>query len=111
LRSVSALGSYHWVYRDSIQPWNVAELLILRSEMPRSLCHCLDQVAYFLSRISEYHGHKYDCQRLAGKMNSELDYGNVDEIFEVGLHEYLTKFIGRLALLGEKISNDFHFYG
>ena len=44
-------------------------------------------------------------------MNSELDYGNVDEIFEVGLHEYLTKFIGRLALLGEKISNDFHFYG
>jgi uncharacterized alpha-E superfamily protein len=37
LRAVSALTAYHWVYRDSIKPWLVADLLILREEMPRSL--------------------------------------------------------------------------
>src|SRR5690348_691904 len=37
LRSVSALRGYHWVYQDRLKPWLVAELLILRPEMPRSL--------------------------------------------------------------------------
>ena len=37
LRAVSALTAYHWVYRESIKPWLIADLLILRMEMPRSL--------------------------------------------------------------------------
>jgi len=37
LRSVSAHTAYHWVYRESLKPWLVADLLILREEMPRSL--------------------------------------------------------------------------
>ena len=37
LRSVSALTSYHWVYRQNVKPWLVADLLMLRDEMPRSL--------------------------------------------------------------------------
>ena len=45
LRSVSALRSYHWVYRDRIKPWLVAELLILRPEMPRSLMSRLGEIA------------------------------------------------------------------
>ena len=40
LRSVSALTSYHWVYRESLKPWLVADLLILKEEMPRSLASC-----------------------------------------------------------------------
>ncbi len=38
LRSVSAHTAYHWVNRESLKPWLVADLLILREEMPRSLC-------------------------------------------------------------------------
>ena len=37
LRSVSALTAYHWVYRQSLKPWLVADLLILNDQMPRSL--------------------------------------------------------------------------
>src|ERR1051326_2209691 len=40
LRSVSGLRSYHWVYHDRLKPWLVAELLILRPEMPRSPGRC-----------------------------------------------------------------------
>ena len=35
LRAVSALTAYHWVYRESVKPWLVADLLILKEEMPR----------------------------------------------------------------------------
>ena len=41
LRSVSALRSYHWVYQERLKPWLVAEFLILRPEMPRSLLELL----------------------------------------------------------------------
>ncbi len=40
LREVSALTAYHWVYRDRVKPWLVADLLILNAQMPRSLMSC-----------------------------------------------------------------------
>src|SRR5229473_1724875 len=40
LRSVSALTAYPWVYRESVKPWLIADLLILRDELPRSLASC-----------------------------------------------------------------------
>ncbi|MEG3617730.1 alpha-E domain-containing protein [Magnetovibrio sp. PR-2] len=110
LRSVSALGSYHWVYRDAIKPWQVAELLILKKEMPRSLVYTLSQVSYYLNQIGDGHGRRYDSQRLAGKLHSELDFSKVDDIFQDGLHEYLDKFLVRNNKLGVAIAEDFHFY-
>jgi len=44
LRSVSALTSYHWVYRENLKPHLVADLLILRDEMPRSLVACYQNI-------------------------------------------------------------------
>ena len=44
LRSVSAFEVYRKVYRDVIKPERVAELLILRPDMPRSLLSCLIEV-------------------------------------------------------------------
>ena len=39
-RSVSALTAYHWVYKESLKPWLIADLLILNEQMPRSLASC-----------------------------------------------------------------------
>ena len=46
LRSVSALTSYHWVYRESLKPWLIADLLILKEEMPRSLASCYENIVH-----------------------------------------------------------------
>ena len=110
LRSVSALGSYHWLYRDSIKPWMVAELLILRPEMPRSLVYALSQVAGFLDRIAETHGRRYNCNRLAGQMHASLGYSRIDDVFQGGLHEYLSSFLAKNNTLGAEIAENFHFY-
>ena len=32
LRAVSALTAYHWVYKESLKPWLVADLLILNAK-------------------------------------------------------------------------------
>ena len=52
LRSVSALTAYHWVYRESLKPWLVADLLILNEQMPRSLASCYENLVQILDRIA-----------------------------------------------------------
>lgn len=107
LRSVSALRAYHWVYRDRLQPWHVADLLILRREMPRSLVSCLGEITDYLDRIADAYGTRGECHRLAGEMYAQLRYGKIDRIFQSGLHEFLTEFIDRNIVLGAEIRRQY----
>lgn len=107
LRSVSALRAYHWVYRDRLQPWHVAELLILRPEMPRSLYSCLEEIVRYLDRIAEAYGARGECHRVAGQMHAHLRYSKIDRIFQGGLHEFLTEFIDSSIVLGDEIRRQY----
>src|ERR1044072_9798418 len=51
LHSVSAFELYRRVYRDLITPRRVAELLVLRDDMPRSLRRCMTQVYTHLAPV------------------------------------------------------------
>ncbi|WP_225784266.1 alpha-E domain-containing protein [Xenophilus sp. Marseille-Q4582] len=105
LRSVSAFEVYRKVYRDVIKPERVAELLILRADMPRSLHHSLGEVVANLAKVAN--DQSAETQRRAGRLLAELQYGRVDEILATGLHAYLTQFLDRVNELGARISQDF----
>ncbi len=105
LRSVSAFEVYRKVYRDVIRPERVAELLILRPDMPRSLHASLNEVVNNLGLV----GSNPDSETLrrAGKLRAELKYGRIDEILATGLHAYLTQFLDRVNDLGAHISREY----
>ncbi|HSU20448.1 alpha-E domain-containing protein [Comamonadaceae bacterium OTU4NAUVB1] len=105
LRSVSAFETYRKVYRDVIKPERVAELLILRADMPRSLHHSLHEVVANLDQVSNDPGS--ETRRRAGKLLADLQYARVDEILATGLHAYLTQFLDRVNEVGARISQDF----
>lgn len=105
LRSVSGFEVYRKVYRDVIRPERVAELLILRPDMPRSLHASLNEVVGNLKMIAN--DQSGETQRRAGKLRAELQYGRIDEILATGLHAYLTQFLDRVNDLGAHISRDF----
>jgi uncharacterized alpha-E superfamily protein len=105
LRSVSGFEVYRKVYRDVIKPERVAELLILRSDMPRSLHASMNEVVNNLTMVSS--DPSSETQRRAGKLRSELQYGRIDEILATGLHAYLSQFLDRVNDLGSYISRDF----
>ena len=105
LRSVSAFEIYRKVYRNVIAPERVAELLILRADMPRSLHASLNAVVENLALVANDQSH--ETQRIAGKLRAELQYGRIDEILATGLHAYLTQFLDRVGALGVGISRDF----
>ena len=105
LRSVSALRSYHWIYQDRLKPWLIAELLILRQEMPRSLRSCYDEISDHLDALAvRYGGKRSECHRLSGEIHARLRYARVQDIFQMGLHEFLTEFVDRSILLGQEIN-------
>lgn len=105
LRSVSGFEVYRKVYRDVIRPERVAELLILRPDMPRSLHASLNEVVANLALVAN--DQSKETQRRAGKLRAELQYGCIDEILATGLHAYLTQFLDRINDLGAHISRDF----
>jgi uncharacterized alpha-E superfamily protein len=105
LRSVSAFEIYRKVYRNVITPERVAELLMLRADMPRSLHASMNAVVENLQLIANAQSH--DTQRSAGKLRADLQFGHIDEILATGLHAYLTQFLDRINALGAKISKDF----
>jgi len=105
LRSVSGFEVYRKAYRNVIRPEKVAELLILRPDMPRSLAACMHEVLSNLRMVAnEQSG---ETLRLAGRLRSDLQYGRIDEILATGLHAYLTQFLDRVNTIGVGISRDF----
>ena len=105
LRSVSAFEIYRKVYRDEIKPDRVADLLILRADMPRSLHASLVEVVNNLVMVSN--DQSKETQRRAGKLLADLQYARIDEILATGLHAFLTQFLDRVNELGGRISRDF----
>jgi len=105
LRSVSAFEIYRRVYRNVIKPERVAELLILRADMPRSLAASLQEVVSNLQKVTD--DQTCETVRRAGKLNADLQYARIDEILATGLHAYLTQFLDRVNELGAHISRDF----
>ena len=105
LRSVSGFEVYRKVYRNVIRPERVAELLILRPDMPRSLAACMNETVANLQLIANQQSS--ETLRRAGRLQSDLKYGQIDEILATGLHAYLTQFLDRVGDLGVGISRDF----
>ena len=105
LRSVSGFEVYRKVYRNVIRPEKVAELLILRPDMPRSLAACMHEVVTNLQKVANEQS--TDTLRNAGRLQADLQYGRIDEILATGLHAYLTQFLDRVGTLGVGISRDF----
>ncbi|RZJ09051.1 MAG: alpha-E domain-containing protein [Rubrivivax sp.] len=105
LRSVSGFEIYRKVYSNVIQPDKVAELLILRPDMPRSMSHCITRMQANLKRVAN--AQSADTLRRVGRLEAELAFGRIDEILTQGLHPFLDGFLAEVSDLGAAISRDF----
>jgi len=105
LRSVSAFEVYRKVYRDLITPARVAELLLLRVDMPRSLARCLKEVYTNLQRVRN--AQSAETERQAGELEATLRFGRIDDIVRGGLHNYVIRMLARTQELGNRIADDF----
>jgi len=110
LRAASAHRSYLHVYHDRYKAWNIADYLILRPEMPRSLVFCIGWINRTLDMLAEIYGRRESCHEAAAEVTAMLEGNDMDRIFQSGLHEFLTEFTARNNRITETLSDSYNFY-
>ncbi len=94
LRVVAARRAFRVLFKGRLEPWHVAELLILRPEFPRSLTFCFEQITISLDRIQNQDPRRVaEAKRQAHALYAQLRFGRIDHIVQRGLHEYLSEMI------------------
>lgn len=109
LQTVSGQMAYRVLYKQALKPWLVADLLVFRPELPRSLAAAAAETVTLLGRLGKVSGRQGEADRLARRRLDLLEAGNVDSLFERGLHESLHRFIGENAALDQAIARQFRF--
>ncbi len=110
LRSVSAHRAYRWFYRESrYRPWQVAEFLMLKDELPRSLVFSYQWINIALEGLAELYDCRYACHEQADNTYKRLRGASMDEIFQQGLHEFLQDFLRANASLSGAIARTYNF--
>jgi len=120
LRSLSAYEAYHKIYRSTVRPRSVIEMLTLPPIFPRSIRFAIGEVDAALAHISTENralSTEYDplstqysvlstdqeAERAVGRLHSALAYQRVEEVFAVDLHDYLLDIQTQCFQIGERI--------
>lgn len=105
LRVLGARRAYRVLFKGHVEPSQVAELLVTRSEFPRSLAFCYQQITLHLDAIEGCDPMRSaEASRQAHSLYADLRFANVERIIAEGLHEYLTNVIERTETLGAEIA-------
>ncbi len=104
LRSCGAMGAFRATHH-SINARGVAEFLIFEKEFPRSVRHCIDRVDRSLHRVSGTPRGSFinEAERESGRLLAELNFGSTEDVFEMGLHDYLDALQNRFNNIGAEI--------
>lgn len=105
LRAISAHRAFHWAYGGEITAAKVAHFLILNPQCPRSLISSVARVEHHLGHIARGYGTSTPARELARAMLGELAELTVEDVFEEGLHEFLTRFIREAGNLSGRIQH------
>jgi len=109
LHTVSARTAYRHIYQEALKPWLVADLLVLRRELPRSLTASAVETVELLAELGDRSGRQGEADRMARKRERELIESDIDTIFRQGLHQFLNRFINENAALDRAIAAQFRF--
>ena len=107
LACIGAVRTYRRIYRSALDPVKVAELMMLRRDVPRSVHHCLWMVDLNMRELADAYGTRGEADRLAGELHARLRYARVDRIFEIGLARFLGGVRDDIATLSDEIGRQF----
>lgn len=111
LRSVAGERAFTWLHQGNITPMAIADFLIFDERMPRSLKFSMAKIRGNLRQLEREYGTTPSCHALADSLDARLREGAIAQVFDEGLHEFLTEFLGDIAQLGHEIETDYRFYG
>src|SRR5262245_30057469 len=107
LACIGAVRTYRRIYRSALDPVKVADLMMLRRDVPRSVHHCLWMVDLNMRELADIYGTRGEADRLAGELHARLRYAKIDKIFKSGLKPFLGGVRTDIATLSDEIGRQF----
>jgi uncharacterized alpha-E superfamily protein len=105
LRAMSCFEMFRRLYRDSVTPQRVTEMLLMRDDLPQGVHRCLNELRLNLATVAN--AQSRETLRRAGELHAQFHFGRFEELCAEGVPSFLDRFQGRLRDLGERIANDF----
>ena len=109
LMATSSLRAYHWAYRGDYSPWRIVDFLLLNKAFPRSVAFCAERVATRLDRLGRTYGDRRLCHSTAAETLRLLTDIEIGDVFQTGLHEFLTDRIADNTRLSNEIAEAYYF--
>ena len=108
LKSASGLHMYRRRH-GRITPSAVAEFLLLDTQFPRSVRFCLTEAERSLVSVSrpqrDRQGNR--AELLLGRLRSELEFSQIPDVIQKGMHQFIDDLQRRLNQIGSVISDTF----
>ena len=105
LRAMSAFEMFRRLYRESVTPLRVTQMLLMRDDLPQGVHRCLDELQANLNAVTNQQSR--ETLRRAGELHAQFHFGRFEELCAGGVTSFLDRFQERLRDLGERIANDF----
>ena len=108
LQSVSALEMYRQQF-GRLSPIKVIRFLLLDAHFPRSIRYCIQHAERALHALDvDGRSHpRNEAERRLGQLRASLDFGRVEEILDMGLHEWVDRLQVQLNDIGGEIQKAF----
>lgn len=111
LRSVAGRRAYAWLHQGQITPVSIADFLIFDGRMPRGLRYTVTKIRSNLEMLERSYDTRHPCQDTAAQLDRTLQNRRIEDVFDEGLHEFLSQFISDIGRLGAEIETDYRFHG
>lgn len=102
LRSANTYSAFRQLYRE-LDPVSVADLMILNTEIPRSLLACVQDTAEILRTLKR----EAKCADMAEQLASELRTLHLDRVLRTGMAGFLHDFRKQIHVISDQIRQDF----
>lgn len=109
LRSLSGERAYRWLNAGKMDARSIVEFLILDDRFPRSLAFCYASMRENLAALARLHGHEGRSQQFMRQSDISQGERTIEDIFDQGLHEFITDFIGQNNQIASAIAEDYRF--
>ncbi|MFO7773681.1 MAG: alpha-E domain-containing protein [Dehalococcoidia bacterium] len=108
LKSASALDMYRKQYHQ-ITPSSIVQFLFFQPDFPRSIKYCLREcdASLHIVTMTPLGGYSTLAERQLGMLRAEIEYADVNEIVQAGLHEYIDALQLKLNKVGDAITISF----
>ena len=105
LRCCIALSAFRQQFRGNLSLQNVANFLLFSEDFPRSIRFCIRTIDHSLHTISGSPSGTFynEAERLTGSALAMVNFTNLEQVMEKGLHKTLDELQTNLIEIGQRV--------